>query len=122
MGQYEESLIRAVLWLSGHWIELVLLALLVGQGKLWHDSRGLTRRLNAPPPPVEKMRRQASVLVGNPILQQIVHRLRDAIERGPEAESEVARQQRRLGRNGIVPPKTVEECDALLEIRQGDVG
>lgn len=127
MGQYEQLLNTAMVFIGRHDIAFSIGFLLTTQGVVWWMLARAISRIDqiAPTPPAETLAvledvsepKAAPALAarGNPILARLVTNLRDEFN-DPECQSIdcVARWQRRLARHGVVPPRTAAECDALL--------
>lgn len=134
MGQYEQLLSAALNFIADHDVAFSVGFLLATQIAIWwmlaraisHLDATLDRpalvaqveREDVTEPnvvPIATARTQRQPMSGNPILERLVTNLRDEFA-DPDcpASEHVERWQRRLARHGIVPPRNVAECDALL--------
>ena len=133
MGNYDDVMINLAAFTAAHPVALAAAFLFLAQSTTgWLVLRAIKSLARparpealparpealpaAPQARTETVAGGAASVNGNPILAQLVMKLRDEFDQEVGLQPEhVARWQRRLARHGVVAPRTVEECDALLQ-------
>lgn len=126
MGNYDDVMINLAAFTAAHPVALAAAFLFLAQSTTgWLVLRAIKSLAHpahpealpaAPQARTETVAGGAASVNGNPILAQLVMKLRDEFDQEVGLQPEhVARWQRRLARHGVVAPRTVEECDALLQ-------